>query len=207
MKRKLLKICTCLLLVFLFIPVNAFALGGYVVVKGLNGYHSAMCENLCDYNLKDAKWYKTVNDVKKTGLLAGPCCSDMGYDYEDDDASMWNSDDWKIDNILEIERMWGIIAGYDAGIEEGYEKGYEEGYTEAYDIGLVDGEKIGYASAQEDYEKNKGDKIYAYIGVAIAAFIIGSIFSGRKNAEELRILHAEKIKYEALLKIYQMDSK
>lgn len=199
MKKRLFITLVVILLMITYLPVSASAFGGYVVVKGLSGYHSALCENLSGYNLKDAKWYKTLNEVKKTKLNAASCCGDNEYDYEDDDASMWNSDDWKIDNVLEIERMWGVLDGYDLGSEEGYAEGYNAGLADGIEGGYADGFDVGYDEGKSSAEPSAAG-VMLTIGIScISGFVFGKIFQKSAAEEEVKKLKRDKIILECEL--------
>lgn len=179
-------------------PLQASALGGYFVVKGLNGYHSALCENLSGYDIDRITWYETLKDVKRTGLSEAPCCKGTGYDYEDDDASMWNSSKKKVDNIFEIERMWGVKSGYEAGVSEGFDNGYSSGHSDGLNEGIASGYKDGYDAGYSDGKKIS-NPTELLLGIAGFWFFVVGFFlvltqdkkekdwENKKRTEELRL--------------------
>ena len=188
MRRRLFCSLIIAFTIILLLPISASAFGGYVVVKGTNGYHSVLCENIVGYRVDEVKWYKTLKEVKRTGLNPADCCKNLGSDYEDDGASVWNSKDWKIDNAFEIERMWGILEGYDTGLTDGYDKGYDEGLAEGTDSGYRD----GYNAANKKLELRISSLEFYLTGTilfsGVVIFIIGIIYVKKteQDAEELQ---------------------
>ena len=137
MKKRLLQVFLLLAVLLSAIPTEAHALGGYYVIKGEKIYHSATCEKLKGHNIEDLRWYETLDKLKWSGCEPCGKCARNGYDYERDGDTFLASKSNEKQSWLEIERLYGVLDGYDAGFSEGRENGYDEGY------------EVGLASANE----------------------------------------------------------
>lgn len=168
MKFKSAKVIILSMIISVTLPLHVMAYGGYYAVKGEKIYHSVSCIEVMGYELEDLKYYETESKAIKAKLKSANCCSGDGYDFESDGATVWYSSDTKIQNALEMERMFGVFDGYDAGIEEGRLEGFEAGR----DAGFEAGYDNGYADAKKELEEkqkkeNKTSSILLVIIIAI----------------------------------------
>lgn len=201
MKKKFLQIIITIILMAIVFPIPANAFGGYFVIKGTKKYHNVLCDSLNGYYIEDVTWYKTLKEVKKAKLSPASCCQDEGIDYEDDESSIWNSENPKLDNALEIERLYGVIDGYESGKADGYNEGYDEGYLEgitigketgyeeAYQKGKMDAEAEAAAILKNELKKNTNETILSTLGVTfflvlpILSIFLDSFFPPKKKAK------------------------
>ena len=172
MKKRIAYILLTTFLLVFILPTSVSAYGGYYVIKGEKVFHSVTCIDVMGYRLEDLKYYETEAAAKKAGLKSADCCADDLFDFESDGNTVWFSDDTKWQNALELERLFGVFDGYDAGLEEGKNAGYEAGREMGFEAGYDNGYSEGYADAknelEEKYKKdNKLSKILIIVVIAI----------------------------------------
>lgn len=200
-KTFLASLCAVLLAAFL-LPVSASAVGGYFVVKGEKTYHAVMCEESMGYNIEDLRWYATEKEAMKAGYKSSECCSADGFDYESDGATYWYSKDEKLQNILELERLMGVLDGYDVGFDECFDKAYEAGTED----GFYAGWDAGYEEAQSEFDASRSNYSLVFLIVAIlVAFIFGRFTRGISADRDKRKLSVQVIELEKQLDQYKLQ--
>lgn len=195
MKHKFLAILIVLLILASVLPVAGYAYGGYYVLKGEKHYHFVSCPEIMGYRIEDLKFYETKERVESIGYKPSVCCYEDTIDYESDGATIWFSSDAKLQNALELERLYGIFEGYEAGKEEGHATGYTEG--------LEEGISQGTAKGKEEATKNN----YLLIGLSCLFAFVGFYF-GKKTKQsaleqELNSVQVEYYKLQGKLSNYE----
>lgn len=216
-----------LLLVFLTIvpllPIGASAIGGYFIIKGENTYHSVFCDQLTGHNIEDLQFYDTLEKVERTGRKPCEECCESGFDYEPDNATHILSKDPKLQNAMDLERLYGVFYGYDYGNEEGYNSGYNYGYDEGYDDGYSVGQEDGWEEGnQEGYndafesQQERLDTAYFYAILLMTVCMVESgtlytIYRNRKRETDKRnaankALEEKKVSVEKQIALDQKNA-
>lgn len=174
MKKIISAVAIAFWLVSVSFPLQAMAYGGYYVIKGEKKYHFVSCVEVMGNRLEDLKYYETKSQVEKAKFKPANCCTEDSFDYESDGATVWFSSDSKIQNALEMERLFGIFDGYDVGLEEGKVAGYEAGHEVGFEAGYDNGYSEGYAEAKNELEeKYKKENKTSKILLIVVAVIFG----------------------------------
>lgn len=218
MKRKIFVSLLVLVLLSATFPICASAMGGVAVVKGDKFYHSMFCDCVQEQYIDELEWFETPQKAESAGYI--PCeeceASDESV-YTPDGAIHWIPEDNKMRCILEMERFYGIIVGYEwwkddledgeteIGIayDEGYDAGFEDGYEYGYDEGHDEGYDEGYLAGNDEKEDNeKTNTVYFLLAiavVAITAFWIGKRSKNDKLEKELTEIKIENAKLAAMV--------
>ena len=193
MKNKFsaLAILFAILLVCSVIPIRTNALGGYFVIKGEKVYHFATCEKLKGMNIEDLRWYESLDELKWTGYAPCNTCTVDGYDYDRDGDTFLKSKNNEYQNWLEIERLFGVLDGYEVGNQSGYDAGYSEGNSVGYEEGHSDAKNM----LEYKIDEVKSNLYMAIFLFAIGTLLISAVYFKRREQDKEK-LNQDREKFE-----------
>jgi hypothetical protein len=168
-KRRLFQLLAVVFAIYLFLPTNVSAAGGYVASRKSDVYHCIDCfyvDRIAEENLV---FYKTVKEAERARKRGCMKCNPeyTGSDFRVGKTSRWTSSDPKTQSKLEDEYKGGYSAGYEKGEKAGYNIGYEDG--------LVDGARQERSDLYEELERK--EKASFWSGVSFSFFVALPILS------------------------------